>query len=93
MRAGHRLRQFLSLCQMIWRFVSSEVSYRLAAGDVADQVTARRDGAIPLGDRVCVFVHFDSRGQIWPHTRRYLSELHKLGIGIVVRQQFRQSAT
>lgn len=73
-----------SLARNTWRHAAGEFSYHRAAGDVADQVTARLEGAVPLGDRICVFVHFDRAGQVWPHTRRYLTALRQAGLDIIL---------
>lgn len=77
------LRRGSALTARLWHYVSSEVSYRKALGDVASQVITRRVGQAPLGRRCCIFVHFDVAGVVRPHTRDYLLALCEAGFGII----------
>lgn len=81
---SHLAGRSWSLARRLLRRATAEFSYIRAAGDVGDQVTDRREGAVPLSDRVCVFVHFDRRGHVWPHTRRYLTALGDAGLSIIL---------
>jgi hypothetical protein len=47
-------------------------------------VTKRRVGDAELGRRCCVFVHFDAKGIVRPHTRDYLTALITDGFGIIL---------
>lgn len=67
-----------------WRGVVAQIFYHLAAGDHGSEVIERRSGAAALGQRCCVFVHFDARGVVRPHTRAYLLALRQAGFGIIL---------
>ncbi len=73
-----------SVTRRAWRRAIADLAFLRARGDVADQVTHDRDGAVPLSDRICIFVHFDRRGEVWPHTRRYLAALNRAGLSVIV---------
>lgn len=83
-RLGGWCRQGRAVAMHVWRGASSEVSYRRAAGDVGSHVTKRRVGDAELGRRCCVFVHFDAKGIVRPHTRDYLTALITDGFGIIL---------
>jgi hypothetical protein len=72
------------LARYAWRRAAAELGYITAAGDTRSHVHARIEGIVPLGERVCVFVHFDARGVLRAHTRRYLEALAAEGFALVV---------
>lgn len=67
----------------LWHRAASDLAFWAAAGDCRRLVLDSRDGEQPLGARVCVFVHFDRRGVIRAHTRRYLEALAAQGLSLV----------
>ena len=77
------LRRGQALALDLWRGFMARLFYRLAAGDYGSQVIERGTGAVGLGRRCCVFVHFDARGVVRPHTRAYLLALREAGFGII----------
>ena len=77
------LRRGTALALDLWRGLMAQLFYRLAAGDHGCEVIERRAGAVALGRRCCVFVHFDAGGVVRPHTRDYLQALRQAGFGII----------
>jgi hypothetical protein len=65
------------------RFGVSEWSFRRAAGDTANQVMARLEGAAPATSRRCVFVHYEAQGRVLQHTRAYLEALAEADFSIL----------
>ena len=77
------LRRGHALAAQMLRRVSAEFFYRVAAGDRACQVIERRVGEVAMGQRYCVFVHFDTQGMVRQHTRDYLLALRQAGLCII----------
>ncbi len=47
-------------------------------------VSAWPTGEIPLGPRVAIFIHFDGRGAVGPHTLHYITALKAAGYDVVL---------
>jgi len=77
------LRRGSALALDLWRGLMAQIFYHLAAGDYNSEVLERSAGAAALGRRCCIFVHFDARGVVRPHTREYLLALRHAGFGII----------
>jgi len=80
---SHLLRRGQGLATRLWRKVSAEFFYRIAAGDRASQLTEQRVGTATLCPRCCIFVHFDTQGVVRQHTQEYLLALRQAGFCIV----------
>ncbi len=78
------VRTARGVARYAWRRAAAELGYITAVGDTRSHIHGRIEGAVPPGDRVCVFVHFDARGVVRAHTRRYLDALAAEGFALVV---------
>jgi hypothetical protein len=68
-----------------WRVLHGWAAYALSLVERRDAVLAELPGQQPyLGPRVALFCHFDRRGEIRPHTRRYIDALCAEGFSVVL---------
>jgi hypothetical protein len=68
----------------LWRRAAADIAFWFAASDSGSCVIETIQGDQPLGARVCVFAHFDARGILSSHTRRYLDAIVDSGASIVL---------
>ena len=68
-----------------WRVLHGWVAYALSLAERRKAILAELPGRQPeLGPRVALFCHFDRRGEIRPHTRRYIEALCAEGFSVVL---------
>jgi Rhamnan synthesis protein F len=68
-----------------WRVLHGWAAYALSLVERGDAVLADLPGRQPeLGPRVALFCHFDGRGEIRPHTRKYIDALCAEGFSVVL---------
>lgn len=78
---GHLLHRGLSLVR--YRIMPA-LGHEIVRHRSPRQLVSRwPEGDIPLGPRVCVFVHWDGAGEVRPHVLHYVRSLAMAGISVV----------
>lgn len=79
------LLQGLSWARRTWRFrVIPPIAYELGRLRSPTQAVYRwPEGEIPVGPRVCVFVHWDGAGEVRDHVLHYVRSLVDAGLSVL----------